>query len=285
MLYRGLGREALDVAYDNTNAVGMEKRNAYISDWVKRSETVSNAWSPRSNISYGSRPRQRLDVFPCGSTDAPTLLYIHGGYWQMGDKEAYGFIGDALLASGFNFVLVEYTLAPEVQMDDIVSEIYAAIDWVIEKISKYGGDPRRVFICGHSAGGHLTAMAMNDRRIAGGIAISGLFDLEPIRLNYLNQKLGLDEAEMLRNSPIRHIPAESSPLIVTVGLDELPELIRQSEDYYNAWQSRGHDGQYLPIPGHDHFSVLEELARADGLILKALKNLAVNGGKPEMMAH
>jgi len=285
MLYRGLGREALDVAYDNTNAVGMEKRNAYISDWVKRSETVSNAWSPRSNISYGSRPRQRLDVFPCGSTDAPTLLYIHGGYWQMGDKEAYVFIGDALLASGFNFVLVEYTLAPEVQMDDIVSEIYAAIDWVIEKISKYGGDPRRVFICGHSAGGHLTAMAMNDRRIAGGIAISGLFDLEPIRLNYLNQKLGLDEAEMLRNSPIRHIPAESSPLIVTVGLDELPELIRQSEDYYNAWQSRGHDGQYLPIPGHDHFSVLEELARADGLILKALKNLAVNGGKPEMMAY
>ena len=285
MLYRGLGREALDVAYDNTNAVGMEKRNAYISDWVKRSETVSNAWSPRSNISYGSRPRQRLDVFPCGSTDAPTLLYIHGGYWQMGDKEAYGFIGDALLASGFNFVLVEYTLAPEVQMDDIVSEIYAAIDWVIEKISKYGGDPRRVFICGHSAGGHLTAMAMNDRRIAGGIAISGLFDLEPIRLNYLNQKLGLDEAEMLRNSPIRHIPPESSPLIVTVGLDELPELIRQSEDYYNAWQSRGHDGQYLPIPGHDHFSVLEELARADGLILKALKNLAVNGGKPEMMAY
>ena len=285
MLYRGLGREALDVAYDNTNAVGMEKRNAYISDWVKRSETVSNAWSPRSNISYGSRPRQRLDVFPCGSTDAPTLLYIHGGYWQMGDKETYGFIGDALLASGFNFVLVEYTLAPEVQMDDIVSEIYAAIDWVIEKISKYGGDPRRVFICGHSAGGHLTAMAMNDRRIAGGIAISGLFDLEPIRLNYLNQKLGLDEAEMLRNSPIRHIPAESSPLIVTVGLDELPELIRQSEDYYNAWQSRGHDGQYLPIPGHDHFSVLEELARADGLILKALKNLAVNGGKPEMMAY
>ena len=273
MLYRGLGREALDAAYDNANAVGLERRNAYISDWEKRSDTVSDAWSPRSNISYGSRPRQRLDVFSCGRADAPTLVYIHGGYWQMGDKETYGFIGDGLLASGFNFVLVEYTLAPEVRMDDIVSEIYAAIDWVIEKINKYGGDPRRVFICGHSAGGHLTAMAMNDRRVAGGVAISGLFDLEPIRLNYLNQKLGLDEAEMLRNSPMSHIPAEANPLIVTVGLGELPELIRQSEDYYNAWQSRGHDGQYLPIPGHDHFSVLEELARPDGLILAALKNL------------
>lgn len=273
MLYRGLGREDLDAAYDNANAVGMERRNAYISDWGKRSETVSDAWSPRSNISYGSRPRQRLDVFSCGRADAPTLVYIHGGYWQMGDKETYGFIGDGLLASGFNFVLVEYTLAPEVRVDDIVSEIYAAIDWVIEKIKEYGGDPRRVFICGHSAGGHLTAMGMADRRVAGGIAISGLFDLEPIRLNYLNQKLGLDEAEMLRNSPMSHIPAEANPLIVTVGLGELPELIRQSEDYYNAWQSRGHDGQYLPIPGHDHFSVLEELARPDGLILAALKNL------------
>ena len=273
MLYRGLGREALDAAYDNTNAVGIEQRNAYISDWVTRSEIVNNTWKPRCNIPYGSRPRQRLDMFLCGSAEAPTLLYIHGGYWQMGDKETYGFIGDGLLASGFNFVLVEYTLAPEVRMDDIVSEIYAAIDWVIEKIKEYGGDPRRVFICGHSAGGHLTAMGMADRRVAGGVAISGLFDLEPIRLNYLNQKLGLDEAEMLRNSPMSHIPAEANPLIVTVGLGELPELIRQSEDYYNAWQSRGHDGQYLPIPGHDHFSVLEELARPDGLILAALKNL------------
>ena len=190
MIYRGMERGALDAAYDNTNAVGIESRNAYTSDWMKRSETVSNAWSSRNNISYGSGPRQRLDVFPCGTADAPTLVYIHGGYWQMGDKETYRFIGDALLASNFNFVLVEYTLAPEVRMDDIVSEIYTAIDWVIENIGEYGGDPQQVFICGHSAGGHLTAMAMNDRRVAGGIAISGLFDLEPIWLSYLNQKLG-----------------------------------------------------------------------------------------------
>ena len=274
MLYRGLGKEALDAAYNNTNAVGIEQRNAYISDWEMRSEIVNNIWRPRCNIPYGSRPRQRLDVFSCGTAEAPTLLYIHGGYWQMGDKESYGFIGDSALASGYNFVLVEYTLAPEVRMDEIVSEIHEAIDWVILNIDEYGGDPRRVFISGHSAGGHLTAMGMSDQRVAGGIAISGLFDLEPIRLNYLNQKLGLDEAEMLRNSPMNNIPAEPSPLVVTVGLGELPELIRQSEDYYNAWQCQGHPGQYLPIPERDHFSVLEELAKPDGLILAALDDLA-----------
>ena len=274
MLYRGLGKEALDAAYNNTNAVGIEQRNAYISDWETRSEIVNNIWRPRCDISYGSRPRQRLDVFSCGTAEAPTLLYIHGGYWQMGDKETYGFIGDSALASGYNFVLVEYTLAPEVRMDEIVSEIHEAIDWVIVNIDEYGGDPRRVFISGHSAGGHLTAMGMSDQRVAGGIAISGLFDLEPIRLNYLNQKLGLDEAEMLRNSPMNNIPSEPSPLVVTVGFGELPELIRQSEDYYNAWQSQGHPGRYLPISKRDHFSVLEELAKPDGLILAALEDLA-----------
>ena len=159
-------------------------------------------------------------------------------------------------------------------MDEIVSEIHEAIDWVIINIDEYGGDPRRVFISGHSAGGHLTAMGMSDQRVAGAVAISGLFDLEPIRLNYLNQKLGLDEAEMLRNSPMNNIPSEPSPLVVTVGLGELPELIRQSEDYYNAWQCQGHPGQYLPIPERDHFSVLEELAKPDGLILAALDDLA-----------
>ncbi len=274
MLYRGLGKEALDAAYNNTNAVGIEQRNAYISDWETRSEIVNNIWRPRCNIPYGSRPRQRLDVYSCGTAEAPTLLYIHGGYWQMGDKESYGFIGDSVLASGYNFVLVEYTLAPEVRMDEIVSEIHEAIDWVIVNIDEYGGDPRRVFISGHSAGGHLTAMGMSDQRVAGGIAISGLFDLEPIRLNYLNQKLGLDEAEMLRNSPMNNIPSEPSPLVVTVGLGELPELIRQSEDYYNAWQCHGHPSQYLPIPERDHFSVLQELAKPDGLILAALDDLA-----------
>jgi arylformamidase len=131
-----------------------------------------------------------------------------------------------------------------------------------------------VFVSGNSAGGHLTAMAMSDERVAGGIAISGLFDLEPIRLNYLNEKLGLDEAEAERNSPIHHLPARAAPLVVTVGLDELPELIRQSEDFAKAWLGRGLRGRYLPIAGHDHFSIVDELARADGKLLAALKAMA-----------
>src|SRR5262249_13814477 len=206
----------------------------------------------------------RLDVFPCGRPGAPTLAYIHGGYWQMNDKEAYAFLGAGLLPAGFNLAVIEYTLAPAARLDQIVDEARRAVAWIIDHAKSFGGDPARVFAWGHSAGGHLTAMAMNDARVAGGVAISGLYDLEPIRLNYLNDKLGLDESEAKRNSPIHHLPAASSPLIVTVGLGELPELVRQSEEFAAAWQGSSLHGRYLPIPKHDHFSILEELARPDG---------------------
>ena len=273
MLYQDMGKEALDAAYNNTAAVGMEQRDQYVADWVNRSGVVKTTWLPACDISYGPQPRQRLDVFPCEGLDSPTLLYIHGGYWQMSDKEAFGFIGEGLLPAGINLVLVEYTLAPNIRMDGIVEQIRASINWTIENIADYGGSPKQVFIGGHSAGGHLTAMAMSDRRVAGGLSISGIFDLEPIRLNYLNEKLHLDVAESARNSPLQHIPAVARPLIVTVGSNELPELIRQSKDYSEAWQKAGHAGQYLPLAGHDHFSILEELASPSGLLLSELKRM------------
>jgi hypothetical protein len=114
---------------------------------------------------------------------------------------------------------------------------------------------------------------MADGRVAGGIAISGIYDLEPIRLSYLNDKLGLDADETARNSPIRHLPARAAPLVVTVGLGELPELVRQSEEFAAAWLRRGLPGRYLPLPGHDHFSILEELAQPSGALLAALATL------------
>jgi arylformamidase len=274
MLYRDMDRAALDAAYNNTAAVGQARRDQYVADWAERSDAFRNARRGCVDVRYGDGARHRLDVFPCGMPAAPTLVYIHGGYWQMNDKEPYAFLGEGLLPAGFNLALVEYTLAPAARLDAIVAEIRAAVDWVISHAKEIGGDSGRVLVAGHSAGGHLTAMAMNDERVAGGIAISGLYDLEPIRLNYLNDKLGLDLADTDRNSPLRHLPSAAAPLVVTVGLGELPELIRQSEEYARAWQQRGLRGRYLPLAKHDHFSILEELAQPGGAILKSLKELA-----------
>ena len=274
MIYRGMDRAALDAAYNNTAAVGQAKRDAYVAGWTKRSDAIRTTPGARLDLRYGEGARHRLDVFPCGAPAAPTLVYIHGGYWQMNDKEPYAFLGEGPLRAGFHLALVEYTLAPAARLDQIVSEVRRSVAWVIDHAKELGGDPARVYVSGHSAGGHLTAMAMTDARVAGGVAISGLYDLEPIRLNYLNDKLGLDAAEDDRNSPIRHLPASAAPLIVTVGLGELPELVRQSEEFAAAWQRNGLRGRYLPVAKHDHFSILEELARPDGAILGSLRGLA-----------
>jgi arylformamidase len=273
MLYRGMDRAVLDAAYNNTAAVGQAKRDAYVAEWTKRSQMSRDGSGTRLDLRYGVGARQRLDFLPCGAPASPTLIFIHGGYWQRNDKELYAFLGEGVRGAGFNLALIEYTLAPAVRLDQIVSEVRSAVAWVIEHAKDMHGDPRRVFVSGHSAGGHLTAAAMGDMRIAGGIAISGIYDLEPIRLNYLNERLGLDKAEAARNSPILHFPSQAAPLVVTVGLGELPELIRQSEEYAAAWNRHGLASRYLPVVGHDHFSILEELARPDGAILEALKAL------------
>ncbi len=273
MRYRGMDRATLDAAYDNTAAVGPARREQYVADWTARSDALRQARGGRIDLRYGAGARQRLDFFACGRPAAPTFVFIHGGYWQRNDKELYAFLGEGVLSAGFNWALIEYTLAPVARLDHIVAEARSAVAWVIEQAKELGGDPGRVFVGGHSAGGHLTAVAMDDGRVAGGVAISGIYDLEPIRLNYLNEKLGLDPAEAARNSPILHLPSRAAPLVVTVGLGELPELIRQSNEFVAAWKRHGLVGRYLPVAEHDHFSILEELARPDGVILEALKAL------------
>jgi arylformamidase len=269
-----MDRAALDAAYDNVAHVGQAKRDACVAGWWKRSEAIRRSPTARLDLPYGDRPRQRLDLIPCGAAGAPTLVYLHGGYWQWNDKERDAFIAEGVLPAGFNLVLLEYTLAPAVRMDEMVAEILAGVRWVLDRTGDWEGDGRRVFVAGHSAGGHLAAMALAEPRVAGGVAISGIFDLEPIRLARLNDNLALDFETAERLSPLHHLPQHSAPFIVAVGLAELPELVRQSEAYAAARQRGGLPGRYLPVPGRDHFTILEELAQPKGVINQALRELA-----------
>ena len=273
MTYRGMDKAALDAAYNNSAAVGLARRDAIMADWTARTAALAARVQARRDLRYGAAERQRIDFFPCGTGGAPTLVFIHGGYWQFSDKETYGCVAAGPLAHGINVALVEYTLAPALRMDGIAAEIRAALAWLKANLRALGAAADGVVVAGHSAGGHLAALAMGEPGVLGALPISGIFDLEPIRLGALNDKLALDAAEAERNSPIRRIPAAAPPLVVAAGGGELPELQRQSADYYKALRASGIAAQHLVVPGHDHFTLLEELARPDGRLTDAARGI------------
>ncbi len=276
-VYRDFDQAGLDAAYNNSAQVGAAKRDAYVAGWRLRSEELRGKLPHERNIPYGPSPREILDWVPCGKLGAPTLAFIHGGYWQLNDKESSFQIAAGVLPHGINFVNLEYSLAPAKRMSEICQEIRRSIQWLLDNLARLGGDPNRLFVSGHSAGGHLAAVAMSNPRVAGGLAISGLFDLEPIRLSYLNKPLAMDVMESRRNSPIHTLPKAAGGLMVTVGGGELSELQRQSVDYYAAWRAAELPGEFIPLPCHDHFSVIDQIAQPQGILSRALRRLVQEG--------
>jgi arylformamidase len=275
-IYRGMERAALDAAYNNGAAVA-ESEN-WLARWRALSAAVRSGPGTRLDIPYGRGPRARFDYFASGAARAPLFMFLHGGYWQRNDKDMFAFLANGPRAHGIDVALVGYTLAPDARLTDIVGEIHLALTILCERSGEFGFDRDRLFVGGWSAGGHLTAMVSDHPAFRGGIPISGIFDLEPIALNYLNEKLNLDRHEIATLSPLRVLRDQTPPLQLFVGSDELPELKRQSETYAVAAQSRGLPVTLSVVPGRHHYSILDELSRPEGTITRALIKLTeVNG--------
>jgi acetyl esterase/lipase len=271
ILYRGMDRAALDAAYDNSAAVADSP--AIIADWNARSDRLASERPQHLDLRYGQAERNRIDYF-AGAAGAPVLIFIHGGYWQMRAKETFRFLAAGPLAHGLHVAFIAYTLAPGKTLEGICAEVRAAVSWLAGRVAGLGGDPARICISGWSAGGHLTAMCLDEPAVSGGLAISGIYDLEPIRLCYLNQKLGLDEETARRLSPLLNLPPRSKPLIIAYGTRELPELRRQSAEFGAARQRAGLPGRVMPLSGRNHFTILEDLARPDGALTMLVCELA-----------
>jgi arylformamidase len=269
-VYRGMSRAALDAAYNNSAAV--LDSGERLAQWAVRSEAERASPGARLNLVYGPRPRNSLDYF-AARNGAPLFVFLHGGYWQRNSKDIFAFLAEGPRAHGINVALVGYTLAPEARLSSIVEEIAQALDFLDKRAGDLAFDRDSVIVGGWSAGGHLAALALEHPLVCGGVSVSGIFDLEPIALSYINEKLGLDAAEVAALSPVRRLEGGANPLRLFVGGNELSELQRQSIVYAEAAVPRKSPVSLRILPGHNHFSILDELASAEGHITKELVQL------------
>jgi predicted esterase len=266
-----MAQAELDRAYDNRGHVA--DHAAHLARWAADSAALYGEAVVQRDLRYGPAPRQRLDFFPARSAGRPTVLFIHGGYWQWCDKEEECFVARGPQAHDINVAAVEYTLCPNIDLDGIVAEMHAAVDWLVPRLPLHGADPERLIVAGSSAGAHLAAMLAGRPDVKGTLLISGLYELEPIRLSRLNAVIGMDREMALRNSPLLHLPGKAGPVCFAVGANELPEMRRQTRDYYARWNAAKLPGWDLTVPGTDHFSVMDEMADPAGSLTAAILRL------------
>jgi arylformamidase len=267
--WAALDQAARDAAYNNNAAVAdsakwIELRNHASADY--------RAAHPRFlDVAYTASERTAFDLYPAAYPGAPCLVFIHGGYWQRNSRDLFACFAEGPAAAGWSVAIPGYTLAPQTNLRGIVDEIGQALDWLAANGPRYGiAGP--LVISGWSAGGQLAAFHLAHPGIVAGLAISGIYDLAPLRDTNLNNALELSDAEIAEFSQLR-LPVTPKPLIISFGTAELPTLVHDAWRLHGLRSHEGASGKILPIPGADHFSILRELQVPEGALVRAATSL------------
>jgi arylformamidase len=265
-----LSQAERDAAYDNNAAV---KNSAVLI--AERNEASAALRASRQSfldVPYGDRERTKIDLYPAADRTAPCLVFAHGGYWQRNSREVFAMLVEGVAAHGWSVAIPGYSLAPEASLTQIVTELSQALDWLAKNGEAYGVSGP-VILSGWSAGAHLVAMALDHPRVTAGLAISGVYDLAPIRDTGLNNALKLTDEEIAKLSPLR-LPVVHKRLDIAYGTAELPALIFDSIHFHESRVAANAPGKIFPIEGADHFSILGELRRPDGRLVDIVRKLA-----------
>jgi arylformamidase len=234
------------------------------------------------NVPYGSSPREMLDIYAADNTGGPVLVYIHGGYWRSGSKEDNCNFVPTFTKRGATVVLVEYDLCPQVSVSDIVRQTRASIAWVYRNITRYGANPAKLYVSGHSAGGHLTAMAlahdwakdgMPEDLIKGAVATSGVYDLEMVMKISVQEQVRMTPEAAKVNSPMLNPPRVRCPLVVAVGAAEPQGWQQISQDYFQYCKQHGMQVEYLVEPEANHYTMSEHLLDETRPLTRAMVKL------------
>ena len=281
MLYREFStQDQIDAEYNIELAVSDAKR--WFDFFVGASARARDELDCLLDVQFGPTRAETIDIFPAAAADAPIVVFIHGGYWRRLSSKEFSFVARGPVARGQTVVVANYALCPTVTIAEITRQSRAAVAWLHANAGRFNGDPERIYVTGHSAGGHQVARllstdwagdyALPAEIIKGGYALSGLFDLRPLRYSWLQPMLQLDGDMIRRESPLFDIPTQAAPLIADVGGLESTEFHRQSRDFITAWNGAGLKGRYTQQEGRHHFSVIEGLNDADSALCDMLSS-------------
>lgn len=286
-LYREFDDQAqLDAEYDvfapEDDPLGLLAKHVALSNEVRAAQEL------RPHIPYGLTRPEYLDVYPAADPHAPVVVFFHGGWWTIPNTaEDHGLVAKGLVARGVTTVIVNYTLAPVASIDEIVRQARAAVVWTYRNIASHHGDPERIYVAGHSAGGQIVGMlALTDweeayglpgELVKGGVPLSGLFDLNPFLYSWLAPKLLLSTETIRRQSPILNIRRVGVPLVIAYGGLESAEFHRQSAEFADAWRRAGNPGWLVELASETHLTVYATYAEASSCLTDLTVDLIFAG--------
>ena len=276
--WRSYSQEELDDQYNQNSLVadnsGFKQRKIDLSA-AARAELDCIL-----DVAYGPTKSEVLDIFPAPVKGAPINIFIHGGAWKSGHKDEVSYPAPVFHKAGANFVAVNFDLVPDVLLEEQVRQCRAAIAWVYRNAGSFGGDPDRIYVSGHSSGGHVTGvMTITDWEgvyglpadvVKGGAPISGMFDLEPVIHSWRNSYLKLDEERAFALSTIRHIPATKISMVFGYGANELTEFQRQSTECAEAWRAAGQEARLIEVPDRHHFEMGADFGDGQSPVMQAI---------------
>lgn len=278
-VWRGMTQQELNDAYSqSTYAPNIQQ---VIARYGTNSELVRGRLGDPLRYSYGSEAIEALDVFKTDVADAPIHVFIHGGAWEQGSARGYAFLAETFVSAGIHFVVPDFSWVQDVgkSLYPIADQLRRVIAWVYENAGSFGGDRDRIFVSGHSSGGHLAGVVLTTDWeevaslpkdvIKGGLCCSGIFDLEPVRLSHRGEYIDFTDNMEHDLSPIRHIEKLNAPTIVAYGTNETPEFIRQSRDFASAVEDVGKAVNLVIAENYNHFEIIETMANPHGIVGRA----------------
>lgn len=257
-VYRDYTQAELDAQYEQRTLV--PDVASYIKGWAARTAAAKADLRFHADTRYGDHADEALDLYRPENDAAPVLIFLHGGAWRLLSKDESGYLAPLFAKADVMTVAVNFSNAPAASLDTMAAQIRRAVAFLRGHVAEFGGDPERIYLAGHSSGAHLAAMAALEEPVAGVILVSGVYDLEPVRLSARNEYLHLDDAAAARNSPLHALRPGLPPAIVAWGGGELDEFQRASRDCATAWEAQGAPVEQVFIPENNHFDMGDAFA-------------------------